>query len=217
MTKLLSKNSKMAKSGGDKYAIFDFAIPAYKSNTGLVTCPMAGSCAKSCYAQNGSYAWKPVQDAFERRLATIVDGTFEDKIEREIRTKLKTADRRKQQLVIRIHSSGDFFNKDYVDTWMRIVQLFPTAMFYAYTKALPYFKNQPRPNNFVVIFSEGGKGDRAIDTESDRHARVFETQEALEAAGYANASKDDSVAFASPNNKIGLIYHGPKSKKWATA
>jgi len=206
----------MAKSGGGHYAIFDFAIPAYQSRTGMATCPMAGSCAKSCYAQNGSYAWKPVQDAFERRLATIADGTFEGKIEREIRTKLKTAERRKQQLVIRIHSSGDFMNKDYVNTWLRVIELFPQVQFYAYTKALPYFKGKPRPANFVVIFSEGGKADKAIDVATDRHARVFESVELLEAAGYSDASQDDSIAFTSPNNKIGLVYHGPKSKKWTT-
>ena len=31
---------------------------------------------------------------------------------------------------------------------------------------------------------------------------------------YIDASKDDSVALG-PNNKIGLVYHGAKSKNWA--
>jgi hypothetical protein len=216
MTALLSQNAKMKKSGGDKYAIFDFAIPAYKSNTGLVTCPMAGSCAKGCYAQQGTYAWQSTQDAFERRLATITDGTFAGKIEREIRTKLKTATRRKQQLVIRVHSSGDFFSPDYVNTWFKVVALFPEVQFYAYTKALPFFKNKPVPSNFTVIFSEGGKFDKAIDIDTERHARVFDSNEALEAAGYDNAMDDDSVAFTSKSGKIGLVYHGAKSKAWET-
>jgi len=216
MTKLLTQNSKMRKSGGDIYNIFDFAIPAYQARSGLVTCPAAGTCKKGCYAQSGTYTWSNVQDGFENRLTTILDGSFKDKMEREIRTKLKTSTRRKMQLVIRIHSSGDFFSQDYVNTWISLVELFPTVQFYAYTKALPFFKNLTTPNNFVIIYSEGGKFDKAINTDTDRHARVFDSVESLEAAGYDNAMDDDAVAFTSKTGKIGLWYHGAKSKAWKT-
>ena len=216
MTKLLTQNAKMRKSGGDHYNIFDFAIPAFKARGGLVTCPAAGTCKKGCYAQAGTYAWSTTQDAFENRLQTILDGTFADKMEREIRTKLKTATRRKQQLVIRIHSSGDFFSQGYVDTWLKLVEYFPTVQFYAYTKALPFFKSKVLPTNFVIIYSEGGKFDKAIDTDTERHARVFDSLESLEAAGYDNAMVDDAVAFTSKSGKIGLYFHGPKSRAWKT-
>jgi len=214
---LLTQNKKMKVSGGDVYNIFDWAIPALKSREGLVICPAAGTCKKGCYASEGSYRWKPVQDAFEARLQTVLDGTFESKMEREIRTKLKTAQRRKLQLVIRLHSSGDFFRQSYVDSWLNLVNLFPDVIFYAYTKSLGFFKGKDLPNNFITIFSEGGRFDKAINTDTERHARVFSTIEDLEEAGYANASNDDSVAFASPNHKIGLVWHGQsKKKKWTT-
>ena len=102
MTKLLTRNSKMKKSGGEKYNVLDFAIPAYEARSGLKTCPLAGTCKRGCYAKQGSYTWKPTQDAFENRLATILDKTFVSKISKEITTKLKTANKRGQTLVIRI-------------------------------------------------------------------------------------------------------------------
>ena len=35
---------------------------------------------------------------------------------------------------VRIHSSGDFFNQDYINTWDSIIKQFPDINFYAYTK-----------------------------------------------------------------------------------
>lgn len=49
------------------------------------------------------------------------------------------------------------------------------------------------------------------------HSRVFGSLEELEAAGYDDASKDDKVAFLSESGKVGLVYHGVKSKAWSTA
>lgn len=207
----------MRKSGGDKFRVFDFAIPAYQARSGLKTCPLAGTCKNGCYAKQGPYTWTSTQDAFENRLATILDGSFGNKMEKEIRTKLKTADKRGQQLVIRIHSSGDMFSLAYLNQWIEVIRAFPTVQFYSYTKMVPLFKRYGKlPSNFTVIFSEGGIADNKI-ADNDRHARVFESLEALEAAGYDNAMEDDTVAFTSQSGKIGLYYHGAQSKLWTTA
>ena len=41
--------------------------------------------------------------------------------------------------VIRIHAAGDFFNQKYFNAWMQVAELNPSVLFYAYTKALPYW------------------------------------------------------------------------------
>ena len=41
--------------------------------------------------------------------------------------------------VIRIHAAGDFFNQKYFNAWMKVAELNPSVLFYAYTKALPYW------------------------------------------------------------------------------
>lgn len=220
MTALLTQNRKMKKSGGDKYAIFNWGIPAYKSTSGVKTCPLAGQCAKGCYAQAGAYVWSNVAQAFEARLELSQTDDFIPSLNKAIATKLKTATKRGQQLVIRIHDSGDFYSLEYTIKWFQVMQDNPTVIFYAYTKSLPMFnrlRKQGRiPENFVLVYSEGGLADNLIET-GDRHSRVFSSKAELEAAGYDDASDDDKVAFLSESGKVGLVYHGVKSKKWSTA
>lgn len=219
-TKLLVKNAKIAKSSNDVYTLYNFGIPALESVNGFVTCPMAGQCASGCYAQNGTYAWGNVKNAYEFRLLQTFSDNFVDLLEIELKPKIKTANRQQKQLVIRIHDSGDFYNIEYINKWLKIIQRNPTVLFYAYTKSVPIFKrlkeNDKIPSNFTLIYSEGGKADHLIDCQNDRHSRVFLTEKSLISAGYDNASKDDTVAFTSSTGKIGLIYHGFKSKTWNT-
>ena len=82
----------------------------------------------------------------------------------------------------------------------------PHVKFYAYSKSLPLLKGERLPANFTLIKSEGGKRDDLIDASSDRHARIFKSEQELIAAGYANASENDLIAIGN-NFKIGLIAH----------
>jgi hypothetical protein len=220
MTKLLTQNSKMRKSGGTKYSIWNFGIPAFQAQDGTKTCPMAGICAVGCYAQAGAYVWSNVSQAFEKRLQITKSNEFHSLMSLEISSKKIAAARKGKQLVIRIHDSGDFYSGAYTDKWLRIMDTFPDVKFYAYTKMVAMFrhirKTRPDlPSNFTLIYSEGGRQDKLI-RETSRHSRVFESVEELEAAGYDNASDDDTVAFTSESGKIGLVYHGASSKQWTT-
>ena len=63
---LLTQNTKIKKTSktlGVK--LMNFGIPAYKSASGKLTCPMADECVKFCYAKKGAYIWSNVQPAFE--------------------------------------------------------------------------------------------------------------------------------------------------------
>ena len=220
MTKLIVKNAKIAASGNDTHTVYNYGIPAYKAQSGMVTCPMAGHCATGCYAQAGAYAWGNVKNAYEFRLAQSLKPDFPELFQSELNPKIKTATRQGKQLVVRIHDSGDFYNTAYIRKWLKIIQLNPTVKFYAYTKMVPIFKALQAkgeiPSNFTIIYSEGGIVDKLINCTEDRHSRVFPTKEALISAGYDDASKDDTVAFNSLTGKIGLVYHGVKSKSWDT-
>lgn len=223
MTKLLVKNSKIAKSNDDDLTIYNYGIPALKTvidGKEFITCPMAGECAEGCYAQMGPYAWENVNSAYKFRLMQSFKLNFPDLLQQELNPKIKTALRKQKQLVIRIHDSGDFYDLSYIKKWLKIIQANPTVKFYAYTKQVIVFKKMQEkgqiPDNFTLIFSEGGKADHMIDTTTDRHSRVFLTESDLISAGYDDASENDTVAFNSLTGKIGLIYHGYKSKEWTT-
>ena len=71
------------------------------------------------------------------------------------------------------------------------------------------FKGLAIPENFDIIFSEGSKVDELINVKTDRHAKIFNSVEELEKAGYINASKNDlnATKFFTNNHKVGLVYH----------
>jgi len=201
---LLNQNSKL-KETSEKLGvkIFNFNLPAYKSETGKVVCPFADKCVQYCYARKGNYKRfaKTILPPMEKRLALSKTITFVPLMIEAI-TK-KKAD------YIRIHDSGDFYSPKYLQKWLTIAESLPNVNFYAYTKSHDFFRGLNLPNNFDIIFSEGSKLDKKLNKETERHASIFDTKEALKKAGYIDASKVDLYAtkFYSNNKKVGLIYH----------
>lgn len=193
MTQLLTQNDKMKKAS---VRTFNFGIPAYQSANGTKTCPFAKDCVSNCYARQGAYLWGTVKAAYEYRLTVSQQDDFVDVMIKEIKKKKAQA--------IRIHDSGDFYSREYVSKWLKIIDAMPNVQFYAYTKSIPYFDGVSLPSNFVLIFSNGGE---IVVEDSDRHSQVFATLEDLIEAGYVNASEDDTVAWRDTNNKIGLVLH----------
>jgi len=190
---LLTQNSKLKKTSKTTgLRVFNFGIPAQD------TCLWAGECKKYCYASKGAYIWSNVKPAFERRLDATKQDNFPQVMIAEI-IKRKAS-------VIRIHDSGDFYSREYLMKWFKVMESLPNVIFYAYSKSLPLLKGEKLPANFTLIKSEGGKRDDLIDPSVDRHARIFKTEAELIAEGYANASENDLIAIGS-NPKIGLLAH----------
>jgi hypothetical protein len=157
---------------------------------------MAKDCISNCYARQGTYQFSIVKAKYERNLAaTLTDDFVLDMITDIIESKAA---------IIRIHSSGDFYNREYISKWLTIMESLPHVQFYAYTKSFKMFSYESLPANFKLIQSEGGI--HAIDTTKP-HARVFDTVESFP-SNYSNASESDLVAVLS--EKIALSYHGSK-------
>lgn len=199
---LLTQNTKLKKTSKElNKRVFNFGITAYKTSTGKVVCPFAGICVNYCYADKGAYKWKNVAPAFEKRYNITKTKEFIKLMTDEIK--------RKKVDFLRIHDSGDFYSKKYLNKWLTIAQDLPNVKFYAYTKSHDFFRGLTLPNNFDIIFSEGSKLDYKLNKSKERHASIFNSKEELLKAGYVDASKVDLYAtkFFSNNHKIGLIYH----------
>lgn len=199
---LLTQNSKLRKTSkllGVK--VFNFGIPAYKSASGKLTCPFADECVKFCYAQKGAYIWSNVKPAFEKRYELTRSDEFVSKMSDELF--------KKRPDYVRIHDSGDYYSKAYLQKWIDIANLFPEIKFYSYTNSVAMLKEANLPSNFDVIFSDSGKQKNMIDVINDRHTKIFSSKQALEDAGYVNASELDLYAtkWFSSNNKVGLVFH----------
>lgn len=213
---LLTQNAKMRKSSQNGNNVFNFGIPAFRSETGLATCPNASQCATGCYARTGTYRFKNTVNAYEQRLSLTQLPDFVPLLIADIHLKSLQSKAKGLNCIIRIHDSGDFYSKDYAKKWFAIMSHFennPNVSFYAYTKMVSMFETFKAeniiPSNFRAIYSYGGKEDSQIDTESHKHSRVFESLAQLLQAGYVDASQDDMVAYNSL--KVGLVYHGVKS------
>ena len=200
---LLTQNSKLKKTSKhfDK-RVFNFGLPAYKSNTGKVVCRMADECIKFCYAQKGAYIWSNVSPAFEKRLQISMQDDFVDVMVTEIK--------KKNVEYVRVHDSGDYYDKRYLAKWFKIAELLPNVKFYSYTNEIGMIKNSKDiPKNYDFIFSSSGKQRDLIDKKTDRHTKIFDSLESLKKDKYTNCSNYDLYAtrWYNDTKKVGLIYH----------
>lgn len=205
-------NAKMNKTAkawntrfGRKARFVSFNIPQLQSETGQKTCPYAGMCAEICYANQGRMAMSMATEARERNLKTINGMTptgLSIALVEDIRRMRTTTH-------IRIHDSGDFFNRTYYRSWIRVAKECEDVIFYAYTKSIPFLEWDNHPKNFRVVQSLGGKRDGAVDT-SRPHAKIFATDTERRGEKYCDGNVSDMPAVLG-QTKIGLVYHGTRN------
>ena len=206
---LIESNSKLKKSN-----IYQWTVPALTAsvvkNGKLVTmktCPMAEACAEACYACQGGYLFKSSMVSHTRKLQAYIDDPTN--LAFDIVNDLQ---RIRKIKALRIHDSGDFFNRTYAMWWINIMKALPNIKFYAYTKQVAMFKKLTEkgliPDNFTIIYSFGGKQDHMINEKVDRHSKVFSSHAAMKAAGYSDTTEKDDNAANPKIKNVGLVYHG---------
>ena len=199
---LLTQNSKLKKtSKALGLRVFNFGIPAYKSASGKLTCPMADSCVKFCYAKKGAYIWSNVKPAFEKRYELSKTNNFIDAMNAEI---LK-----KKPDYVRVHDSGDYYSRAYLKKWIEVAIHNPNVRFYSYTNMIDMMLKTSLPDNYDIIFSDSGKQKNLINERVHRHTKIFSSHSDLVHAGYTDASAVDLYAtrWFNATNKVGLIFH----------
>lgn len=205
---LSTTNSKLAKDGVASFNL----VP-------IETCPGAGSCAKYCYADTGSYL-RFHGTTMPPRVSNWLASQKDDFVPKmvDMIAKAKAVKGKKAIKAIRVHDSGDFYSPQYIDKWHQIASAHPDMMFYAYTKS-HHPKLRERLNeleklpNFNIVQSFGSKYDQLIDP-SKPHAVVFPSKELMDKAGYADAMETDLTAADKNNTKVGLYIHGQYDKSY---
>lgn len=205
---LSTSNSKLMKDGVASFNL----VP-------IETCPGAGSCAKYCYADTGSFI-RFHKTTMPPRVSNWLASQKDDFVPKMIDMidKAKKVKGKKAVKAIRIHDSGDFYSPQYIDKWHQIAQAHPDMMFYAYTKS-HHPKLRERLNeleklpNVNIVQSFGSKYDQLIDP-SKPHCVVFPDKESMDKAGYADAMETDLTSADKKNKKIGLYIHGQYDKSY---
>lgn len=198
---LLTQNSELRPDG-----VWNWSIPAHlvtlSDGTKFNACPHAGVCARMCYAKVNTYRFPSVlaRHTANLELARNDPGRFWRSMVAEI-------GRKRDLSAVRIHDAGDFFSEEYFAVWCAIAAECPTTFFYAYTKEVSMTKANADsiPGNLVLIYSMGGTEDHLVDKDVDRHADVFPSRHALEAAGYFNQGEHDLLAALAPSHRIGIV------------
>lgn len=141
----LSSNSKtkFAKSHKNTFGLM-YGLP---KNGG--TCPGAtvgkGGCldvrdnAKrpTCYMAKITQIYKGVGAVLQKNTDLVKDKQKEE-LKEVIRSTINQFGAKSQadQLYFRLHYSGDFFSKDYVEAWAEVMPEYPSVRFWAYTRSL---------------------------------------------------------------------------------
>jgi hypothetical protein len=176
----------------------------------IKTCPSADECKKDCFALGGNYLYPAVKNKQKERLRASKLSSFTDIITNEIK-KLNVG-------CVRVHDSGDYYNRKYLDKWIQIANDSPDVIFYSYTKSIQFFKSDidnwsvKLPDNLVITFSYGGKYDHLINPKKDKHALVFQSLEQLLEYKYKNNSVTDDLAYDKKTLRVGLIAKAYRKK-----
>ena len=118
----------------------------------VITCPYATPhCKKFCYAKKAEIAYPDCLPSRKRNFQESIKQGFADNMTLTILSIAKGM--RKKELIVRIHESGDFYNKKYAMAWLKIIEeckIDSRIKFIAYTKSFPYFDGVELPDNFSL-------------------------------------------------------------------
>lgn len=194
-------NTKLNKN---KLRTASFGLQAIK------TCPSAGACKSDCFALAGNYVFKNVKEKQKERLVASRRNGFIQVINDEIKSLNVGA--------VRVHDSGDYYSRKYLEKWVEIARNNPDVIFYSYTKSIQFFKSDYNtwsinlPSNMIITFSYGGKYDHLINPKVDKHALVFQSLEQLLEYKYQNNSDTDDLAYDNKTLRVGLIAKSYRKK-----
>lgn len=138
-------NKKLISNDETLFLIWN--LPAIK------TCPYATEhCKAACYARKAEKVYPDCLPSREKNFNESRKETFTENMIYTIESALKN-DRKKRNIVFRIHESGDFYNREYAQKWLAIMRHFENnkkVVFIAYTKSFVYFDGEKLPKNFKL-------------------------------------------------------------------
>ena len=133
----------LASKGNEEIMFLTWSLPSRS------TCPYATEmCKKRCFAKKNE-TFKTVRDSRGRNLAETHKNTFVVDMIKHFEYQLQRPKAQNKLIICRIHTSGDFYSKDYFTKWVEISNYFKdnkNIMFQAYTKSMPILRQHIEEN-----------------------------------------------------------------------
>lgn len=146
----LSHGNKKLKSN-DRVSFLIWNLPA------VMTCPDATeNCIHFCYAKKAENVYPACKPSRLDHFEISKQGDFIQRMIYTIQVELDRPKNKNRKVVFRIHESGDFYNKAYVEKWLVIMNHFSDVknlVFVAYTKSVRFFDGLALPDNFKLLAS----------------------------------------------------------------
>jgi hypothetical protein len=185
------------------------AFVGVDSDTGKRTIVDGKDMIFRCFAASSEVQYDAVYNNRKENLDLMVAALQTGTAAQLINTSIKE-NRSKGITLVRIHESGDFFSKAYLDAWIQVALLNPDLKFYCYSKSLQLFHLLKLPSNFYLTASKGGKWDDLIDSGYfTRYSVVVKDEAEAEALGL-EVDHDDSHCFG--DKPFALLVHGTQPK-----
>lgn len=133
----------LASKGNEEVMFLTWSLPS------RATCPYATeTCKKRCFAKKNE-SFKTVRDSRNRNLAETYKDTFVVDMIKHLEYHLQRPKAQNKIIIVRIHTSGDFYSIDYFDKWVEISNYFKdnkNIMFQSYTKSMPILRQYIEEN-----------------------------------------------------------------------
>ena len=133
----------LASKGNEEIMFLTWSLPSRS------TCPYATEmCKKRCFAKKNE-SFKNVRDSRNSNLAETYKPTFVEDMIKHLEYHLQRPKAQDKLIIVRIHTSGDFYNTEYFNKWVEISNYFKdnkNIMFQAYTKSMPILRQYIEEN-----------------------------------------------------------------------
>lgn len=128
----------MKSRGTDDTMFLTWSLPSRE------TCPYStAECRKRCFAKKNE-SFKNVRECRGRNLAETYKDTFVEDMIKHFEYHLQRPKAQDKLIIVRIHTSGDFYSTEYLKKWVDIAEHFTDnkmILFQAYTKSMPIIMN----------------------------------------------------------------------------
>lgn len=172
----LSYSNRKIKNLGDRLdrPSFAFDLPAGH------TCPGASLCKVTADRETGRQTWDK-DSVLYKCYASNTESAFRssrmlrwhnmDTLQNDLESFCRMVAMLPENAILRIHASGDFFNRRYFQTVVESAKTRPDVTIFGYTKVLPYVLAD-KPDNFHLVYSVGGIFDNHPLTDTVARAYV---------------------------------------------
>ena len=176
----------------------------------VTSCLNSESCKKTCYAVKSYRQYPSVKSLWDKNF----NGDLVS-LERDLTIQLKKISKQKEyKRVVRIHQSGDFYNTDYINLWVKLANKFTNVVFYGYTKVLNHSKDFNTSINNLMALSNVNIIDSFIPNTNRKNYGTYEYVKRISSkynlklcpVNKHNSNADNIKCGKHRENKKGTIY-----------